>query len=96
MFTYVNNPDQKKFDWQEIDIEMEGLHPNQFQTNLIIGEGTYILKETTPWGRFEKKQDIGDTSEWKVLAFEWSPTDIKWFVDGRLVRTLSSDCVLSK
>jgi endo-1,3-1,4-beta-glycanase ExoK len=94
MFTYRNNSDEG-FKWGEIDIEMEGIRPSKFQSNLIIGEGTYNWTDTRKWGAFENKIEIGDTSEWRVFAIEWSPTAIKWFVDGELKHSLTNKQVLA-
>ena len=88
LFTYVNDvPDP--FSWREIDIEMEGIRPNKFQSNLIFGEGTWEWWRTREWGAYEEKHVIGPTSEWKVYAFEWVPDAIRWYVDGKMVRKLT-------
>ncbi|SMF51667.1 family 16 glycosylhydrolase [Pseudobacteriovorax antillogorgiicola] len=95
LFTYRNR-EEENYRWREIDIEMEGIRPNKFQSNLILGEGTYDWSATRLWGAYEQVQWIGATSQWKVYAMEWTPASIKWFVDGRLMRTLSRSDVNQK
>ncbi|MFT5084725.1 MAG: endo-1,3-1,4-beta-glycanase ExoK [Lentisphaeria bacterium] len=88
LFTY-RNIESEGYHWREIDIETEGKRPTQFQSNLIFGEGTSYWYKTREWGAFEKLHDTGNTFEWRVYAFEWTPDKIIWFVDGVVVRTLT-------
>jgi len=95
LFTYVNDvPDP--YSWREIDIEMEGVRPNKFQSNLIFGEDTWEWWRTRDWGAYEEKHVIGPTSDWRVYAIEWVPDAIRWYVDGALVRELTQQRLENK
>jgi len=92
LFTYRNKASEN-FRWREIDVEMEGVRPSKFQANLIFGEGTWEWSRTRNWGAYEEKIEIGNTSEWKVYAIEWTNAHIKWYVDGVLKKTLTQSDV---
>jgi beta-glucanase (GH16 family) len=50
---------------------------------------------TRDWGAWEDKIKIGPIDEWRVFAIEWLPQEIRWYVDGELVKTLTQgdlDC----
>ncbi|WOJ97017.1 family 16 glycosylhydrolase [Congregibacter brevis] len=96
LFTYVNEGN-RQFDreWEEIDIELEGGRPDAFQANLIYGLDAEAWSETRRFGAWEHKIDVGPVDTWRVFAIEWLPKSIKWFVDGKLIKTLSAadiDC----
>lgn len=95
LFTYVNDvPDP--YQWREIDVEMEGVRPNKFQSNLIYGNGTWEWWRTRKWGAYEEQHVIGPTYEWKVYAIEWVPDAIRWYVDGKLIRELKASALTDK
>jgi beta-glucanase (GH16 family) len=82
--------------WREIDIEVQAFPRNTFITNLITAEaGTRqwspaIEDSTTsyPYGGGGPIPNGFDTrSDYHVYAFEWLPTEIKWYIDGALIRT---------
>ncbi|MFB5269813.1 glycoside hydrolase family 16 protein [Paenibacillus enshidis] len=80
LFTYYDrdpNPDVNRND--EIDIEILGKDTTKLETNYYtngVGEHSTVI-------------DLGfDASlDFHTYAFEWSPTSIKWYVDGKLVHT---------
>lgn len=93
LFTYTNTGTPRE--WEEIDIELEGGRPDKFQANLIYGLDAASWTQTRDWGAWEDKIQIGPVDEWRVFAIEWTPTFIKWYVDGALVKTLDQsqlDC----
>jgi endo-1,3-1,4-beta-glycanase ExoK len=100
LFTYTNdfdrdNPDVGIQEWEEIDVELEGGRPDKFQANLIYGVNTWEWWRTRIFGAWEDKIIVGPVDEWRVFAIEWVPDAIRWYVDGKLVKTLSSadiDC----
>lgn len=100
LFTYVNGFDRDApgvglQEWEEIDIELEGGRPDKFQANLIYGKNTWEWWRTRAYGAWEDKIIVGPVDEWRVFAIEWVPDAIRWYVDGRLVKTLSQsdiDC----
>ena len=93
LFTYTNQGDPRE--WEEIDIELEGSRPDKFQANLIYGKNVWAWWATRQWGAWEDKIAIPPADEWRVYAIEWTPSEIKWFVDGVLSKTLDArtlDC----
>ncbi len=94
LFTYVNSGSPRE--WEEIDIELEGGRPDKFQANLIYGLDTPNWVATREWGAWEDKIEVGPVDKWRVFAIEWTPSFIKWYVDGKLVKTLDQselDCI---
>lgn len=100
LFTYSNDfnakaPKEGLQEWEEIDIELEGGRPDKFQANLIYGHNTWEWWRTRRFGAWEDKIEVGPVDEWRVFAIEWVPDAIRWYVDGKLVKTLSqsdTDC----
>jgi beta-glucanase (GH16 family) len=93
LFTYRYAQDQTsdvahKIEWEEIDVELEGGRPDKFQANLIYGKDAESWLETRRFGAWEDKIETGPVDEWRVFAIEWLPDSIRWFVDGKLVKTL--------
>lgn len=87
LFTYTH--EGKPREWEEIDVELEGGRPDKFQANLIYGLDAPDWWTTRQWGAWEDKIDIEPADQWRVYAIEWTPSFIKWYVDGELVKTLS-------
>ncbi|GAB5382144.1 MAG: beta-glucanase [Aliiglaciecola sp.] len=100
LFTYTNDfdrlaPNVGAQEWEEIDVELEGGRPDKFQANLIYGKNTWEWWRTRDYGAWEDKIVVGPVDEWRVFAIEWVPDAIRWYVDGKLVKTLSQsdiDC----
>lgn len=93
LFTYTNSGSPRE--WEEIDVELEGGRPDKFQANLIYGLDTPNWVATREWGAWEDKIEVGPVDDWRVFAIEWAPTFIKWYVDGKMVKTLDQsqlDC----
>lgn len=96
LFTYTNDfdrnaPDAGLQEWEEIDIELEGGRPEKFQANLIYGVNTWEWWRTRNYGAWEDKITVGPVDAWRVFAIEWVPDAIRWYVDGKLVKTLTLD-----
>lgn len=94
LFTYTNdvdNQDSVLKEWEEIDVELEGGRPDKFQANLIYGTDTWEWWRTRVYGAWEDKIEVGPVDAWRVFAIEWLPDVIKWYVDGKLVKTLAQD-----
>ncbi len=101
LFTYRFDKDSasetpESTEWEEIDVELEGGRPDKFQANLIYGKDTWEWWRTRVFGAWEDKIEVGPVDEWRVFAIEWLPDEIRWYVDGELVKTLTVsdlDCV---
>lgn len=80
-FTYTNSSEFAGDPWDEIDIEFLGKDTTKLQLNYFKG-GT---------GGHEKVVDLGfdASSAYHDYAFEWTPTAIRWFVDNKLVHTVT-------
>jgi beta-glucanase (GH16 family) len=90
LFTYVNETDDSnRKEWEEIDIELEGIRPDKFQANLIYGKDIWEWWRTRDWGAWEDKITVGPVDTWRVFAIEWLPDRISWYVDGELKKTLT-------
>lgn len=98
LFTYRNEANTAgKREWEEIDVELEGGRPDKFQANLIYGLNMWDWPSTRAYGAWEDKIDIAPVDAWRVYAIEWLPDQIRWYVDGVLVKTLAQqdiDCSL--
>ncbi len=79
MFTYSGPPLTKVHD--EIDFEFLGKVPQRVQTNYF----------TAARGGHEAHIPLGTSgaAAFNRYAFEWLPGSMKWYVNGRLVRTVS-------
>lgn len=90
-FRFASDPSLAKahrIEWEEIDVELEGGRPDKFQANLIYGVDAESWLETRQYGAWEDKIETGPVDEWRVFAIEWLPDAIRWYVDGKLVKTL--------
>jgi endo-1,3-1,4-beta-glycanase ExoK len=82
--------------WREIDIEVQASPRNTFITNLITAEaGTRVWSPSIEDSTTQYPYGGGGTalpatfdtqSDYHVYAFEWLPTEIKWYVDDQLIR----------
>ncbi|MDR1729501.1 MAG: family 16 glycosylhydrolase [Prevotellaceae bacterium] len=67
--------------WREIDIEVLGKSPSQFQSNMITGvAGNQVTSE--------KHHELGfyANTGYHTYAIEWTPDYIAWFIDDVEVR----------
>jgi endo-1,3-1,4-beta-glycanase ExoK len=80
IFTYTAAP-QGGDRYDEIDFEFLGRDTTKVQTNYFVNGG----------GTHEKLIDLGfdAASGFHTYAFEWRPSSIEWFVDGRSVRKVT-------
>ena len=77
MFTYSGPPMTKVHD--EIDFEFLGKNPLQVQLNYFVAAR----------GGHEKMAEIGAdlSAGFNTYAFEWLPGTMRWFINGKLVRS---------
>jgi beta-glucanase (GH16 family) len=83
--------------WREIDIEVQASPANTFITNLITAPpgtrkwASTIQDATTTYpyggnGALALPGNLNTQTEYHTYAFEWLPTEIKWYVDDVLIR----------
>jgi beta-glucanase (GH16 family) len=72
---------------QEIDIEFVGKHPRHILTNVFYNPGADGARFDYGYRGTPILVDVGfDTTEgFHCYAIEWSPTQLRWYVDGCLV-----------
>jgi beta-glucanase (GH16 family) len=78
-------------EWNEIDNLLEANIPTQFSGNLInaLNAASYPGGNAAPWST-----SSGLPANYKIIdshtyAFEWTPSGVKWFVDGGLVHSFT-------
>ncbi len=69
-------------DWAEIDFEVLGRWPDNVDLNIIDENGSHLRQNPT-WFTL--------LGEFHDYAFEWTPDDVAWFVDGTEVYRQSGD-----
>jgi len=82
MFLYANGSEIKDGrPWVEVDIEILGKDPNSFQSNIITGTAS---KQITS----EKHHTVSPaaTAAFHTYGLEWTPTYVRWTLDGVEVR----------
>lgn len=71
--------------WQEIDYEALGQYTNQFQTNIITAYETSHEELHT--------LQYNPHVSFQTYAFEWTPEDIKFYINDQLIRQDSNNYV---
>lgn len=80
-FTYDNESWQGGgIPWREIDIEVIGKNPNEFQTNLITGDSSKRIHS-------ENMHDLPNVDQYHEYTLIWTPDEITWEVNGKVVHT---------
>lgn len=82
MFLYQNGSEQASAErWVEIDIEVLGKNPSEFQSNIITGKaGAQIQSDT--------KHQLSPAADqgFHTYGIEWTPNYVRWTVDDVEVR----------
>ena len=89
MFLYQNGSEiDDGRPWVEVDMEVLGKAPGRFQTNIITGKAG--AQKTS-----EKNYTISPAADqaFHTYAIEWTPTYVRWTVDGVEVRKTESNQV---
>jgi beta-glucanase (GH16 family) len=85
-------------DWNEIDIEHLGKSSNSSQLNAMVYTGTVNPTCTASVSPTQDPQvvDLGFNAEtdFHVYDLEWTPAGVKYFADGVLLRTWTSNIAL--
>ena len=82
MFLYQNGSEQASAErWVEVDIEVLGKNPNQFQSNIITGKANAQVTS-------EQLHQVSPaaTQAFHTYGIEWTPDYVRWTVDGKEVR----------
>ena len=82
MFLYQNGSEiADGRPWVEVDIEVLGKEPNQFQSNIITGKAG--AQNTS-----EKHHNVSPATDqaFHTYGLEWTPNYVRWTVDGKEVR----------
>src|SRR4051812_269104 len=83
MVTHLGKPLTPVHD--EIDFEILGRSPQRVQLNYFVN------------GRGENAQNVAvgsDSShQFNTYAFEWRPESVRWFINGRTVRTTTGSAI---
>lgn len=74
-FTFIGAPQRRPHD--EIDFEFLGRAGPALQTN-FYADGD---------GQHERVDEMEDDGQFHTYAFIWEPERIRWFIDGKLIRT---------
>lgn len=88
-------------DWNEIDFEHLGKAATKLQTSCQVYTGPEQQKpvsvSVTP-SRFEQLQDLGFDAEadFHVYSAEWTPNEVKFIVDGQVIRTWNEQAARMK
>ena len=88
MFVYYDDSWEKGGKpWNEIDIEVLGKAPSQWQSNIITREGDPSIKNNTS-SESKPLHDFGfdATQEFHLYAIVWTPEYVAWEIDSVEVR----------
>jgi beta-glucanase (GH16 family) len=83
MFAYR---DANAHHWREIDFEVTGDQPNSVTTNLLSADGTKNWKAYLQDSRQPDLGKINVRQDFHTYMFEWTPSGVTWYVDGKVVR----------
>jgi endo-1,3-1,4-beta-glycanase ExoK len=87
-------------DWNEIDVEHLGRAPESSQLNAMVYTGTYNASCTTSVTPIQEPlmANLGFDAEtdFHLYDIEWTPTDVKYYADGVLLRTWTTNIALLK
>lgn len=89
MFLYYDDSWKKGDEpWNEIDIEVLGKNPGEWQSNLITREpdGEDGSKMENQTSEFVTGFGFDATKDFHVYVMEWTPEYISWEIDGKVIR----------
>ena len=77
---------------QEIDVELLGSRPNKMLANVYFNPGDEGTALAFGYRGTPCEIDLGfdATEDFHTYVIEWTPTEIQWLVDGRIVHARSS------
>ena len=71
--------------WNEIDLNIVPSEENPLSTNAIYGDGHSKIEDHS----YTVGPSIG--SDWHTYTIEWTPSNIKFSMDGNEIRNLNTD-----
>lgn len=83
-------------DWNELDFEFLGNRKDRIQTNAMVYTGPPttgpVDHSVSPTGH-EQMVDLAfdPTADFHVYGLEWTPTSVRYLIDGKLVRTWNKE-----
>jgi beta-glucanase (GH16 family) len=88
-------------DWNELDFEHLGNAPTSIQTNCQVYTGAPVAKPVTTSVTPTRDEQVislafDAEADFHVYAVEWTPADVKFLVDGQVVRTWSAEIARMK
>ena len=84
-FTYWDGPDFTPDQWNELDIEVvPSVERNPLSMNMIFGDGHDKIES------HDYAHGFHPLEEWHVYEMEWTPSYVRWIVDGVEVRHSSA------
>lgn len=83
-------------DWNELDFEFLGAFQDRIQTNAMVYTGPPVAKpvdhSVPPTGHEEMIHlPFDPSSDFHVYALEWTPTGVRYLVDGKLMRAWNKE-----
>ena len=83
-------------DWNEIDIEHLGKQPNGVQTNCMVYTGAPTTPPVTQSVAPTQDPELATLgfdaeADFHVYTIEWTPVDVRFSVDGALLRTWTAE-----
>lgn len=78
--------------WQEIDIEFLGSNPRKIQFNVYFNQGIEgdSNNDYTKDSPVQMDLPFDASEDFHEYTIDWSPGQIRWFVDGKLYRELTN------
>eukprot|EP00928_Gymnodinium_smaydae_P075995 TRINITY_DN58_c0_g1_i1.p1 TRINITY_DN58_c0_g1~~TRINITY_DN58_c0_g1_i1.p1 ORF type:complete len:1537 (-),score=346.89 TRINITY_DN58_c0_g1_i1:167-4777(-) len=83
MFAYR---DAKFKHWSEIDVEVTGDRANAVTANVLKADGRSTWSPGIQDSAHMFPRGFDSRSKFNTYAFEWLPTKITWFINGKVVR----------
>jgi endo-1,3-1,4-beta-glycanase ExoK len=88
-------------DWNELDFEFLGAFHDRIQTNAMIYSGPPVSKPVqhavSPTGAEQMVNVAFDPSaEFHTYAIEWTPTTVRYLIDGAVTRTWNQEIAKMK
>jgi endo-1,3-1,4-beta-glycanase ExoK len=89
-FLYKRDSHKPGVRWEEVDIEIFGQHAaRRWQSTIITGVGQLLMSKEVHSNPFSM------SAAYHTFTLEWTPSQVVWSVNGREVRRVGGEQVLS-